>query len=297
MEKGPLAIIIILGVAVAGFAGWTLYSLFFLATDETPESETEVVIVAGSTTVLPIAEACAERFMDDNDGYDIRVTGGGSSYGITAVGADTVDIGMASRPVEAGDYDDEWAEGVTVSDLETYHYEVAGDGVAVIISTSNTDAPDDLSLLEIRGIWNGTYTQWNEVGGTGTETINVYGRATGSGTRSTFHKYTDLDDAQVAGVQQDEASNGDVRDAVKQDSDGIGYVGLGYVDGETVVSLSVEGVQCNKSSVGDSSYPISRKLHFYCNEEPEGAIKDFIDFVMGSDAQSIIEDEGFVSIN
>ena len=293
MEKGPLAIIIILGVAIAGFAGWTVYSLFFLNPELETQSDTEVITIAGSTTVLPIAEACAEEYMDEHEDADIRVSGGGSSHGITSVGADTVDIGMASRKVAAGDYDDEWAEGITVSDLEEHEIAIAGDGIAVIISTSNTEAPADLSILQIRGIFNGTYNDWSEVG-SGSGSITVVGRASGSGTRSSFHDFVGL--TTTLDYDQEEASNGDVRDAVAGNSLAIGYVGLGYVDDTNVESVLVNGVECSSATVADESYELSRKLYFYCNEKPDGLIKDFIDFVKSSDGQKIVEDEGFVAI-
>ncbi|NOR47323.1 MAG: hypothetical protein GQ533_04675, partial [Methanosarcinaceae archaeon] len=57
--------------------------------------------IAGSTTVLPVAEECARVFMEKHPGSRIFVSGGGSSHGVQAVADGTVDIGCASRDLKS----------------------------------------------------------------------------------------------------------------------------------------------------------------------------------------------------
>ncbi len=295
MEKSSILAIALIGTLIAAFAGWTLYSLVLmtpLADDKKNggSDELEVITVAGSTTCFPIIDACAEVYMDDNDNADIRVSGGGSTYGIDGVGIGTLDIGMASRKAVSGDKDAEWE--IEFADLiET---RIAYDGIAVIISTSNTEAPISLSVLQLRGIFNNTYNDWSDVGA-GSGSITVIGRAAGSGTRSSFCSLIGLSEPNLNQDQSLE-SNGAVKSAVSADSIAIGYVGLGYVDGTTVESLKVNGVECNATTVKDATYPISRSLYVYTGPDPSELSDDFIAFVLSNDGQDIVEDEGFVKL-
>jgi phosphate transport system substrate-binding protein len=66
----------------------------------------------GSTTVLPIAQAAAEKFMASNSDVKITVSGGGSGNGIKALIDGTTDIAMASRPMKDKEKSDAEAKGV-----------------------------------------------------------------------------------------------------------------------------------------------------------------------------------------
>ncbi|WP_300039783.1 substrate-binding domain-containing protein [Methanospirillum sp.] len=61
------------------------------------ECRRKALTISGSTTVLPIAAAVAEAYMAKNPDIDVKVSGGGSGAGISAIGKGSVDIGMSSR--------------------------------------------------------------------------------------------------------------------------------------------------------------------------------------------------------
>ncbi|MEF8848694.1 MAG: substrate-binding domain-containing protein, partial [Candidatus Thermoplasmatota archaeon] len=61
--------------------------------------ERTTVTIKGSTTVLPVAEGCAEVFNKQNEDVKVIVAGGGSSLGIKSVANGEADIGDASREV------------------------------------------------------------------------------------------------------------------------------------------------------------------------------------------------------
>jgi len=73
------------------------------------------VNVAGSTTVLPLAEATAEEFNAAHPDIGVSVTGGGSGVGIKNIAFGISDIGMASREVtsdEKSRYGDKFSESL-----------------------------------------------------------------------------------------------------------------------------------------------------------------------------------------
>ncbi|MBN2189661.1 MAG: substrate-binding domain-containing protein, partial [Candidatus Aureabacteria bacterium] len=77
-----------------------IYILAGLAVALSAGSAFAGVTIKGSTTVLPIAQAAAEEFMDQNPEIDISVQGGGSSVGLSSIIEGTCDIADASRSIK-----------------------------------------------------------------------------------------------------------------------------------------------------------------------------------------------------
>ena len=250
------------------------------------EGERQTIIIRGSTTVLPIAQRAAEAYMEKHPDVDIRVSGGGSSVGVQSVGEGIADIGMASRELK-----DE--EKSRYPDLKPVV--IAKDGIAIIVHPDNPVT--SLTLEQIRGIYNGTYTNWKEVGGPDEEIV-VVNRDSASGTREFFWKHVMHKEDFVA-TALEKNSNGAVKQTVSQTPNAIGYVGLGYLDG-SVKALKIkkdgEEIEPTVENVLNGKYPIARSLYMITNGEPEGLVKDFIDFVLSEEGQKIVEEEGFVPI-
>ena len=72
--------------------------------------------------------------------------------------------------------------GVQVSDVETPSHSVATPSAGI----------SSLTKAQVVGIWSGTYTNWNQVGGSDSP-IAVFSAQTGSGTQSTFKTYLGVD--------------------------------------------------------------------------------------------------------
>jgi phosphate transport system substrate-binding protein len=242
--------------------------------------------VTGSTTVLPIADKAAEAFMDANPGADIQVSGGGSSVGVQAVGEGTADIGMASRELKD-------AEKESYPDL--VQYVVAKDGIALIINNENP--VESLTVEQVRQIYTGEITNWNEVGGSDAEIV-VVGRDSASGTRASFEDLV-MDDQEFVSTMLEKNSNGAVQQTIAGTPGAIGYVGLGYVD-ETVkgVKIDVDGTLIDPTveNVIAGTYPISRELNMFTYGEATGLAATFIEYILSEEGQAFVEDEGFVPV-
>jgi phosphate transport system substrate-binding protein len=109
-----------------------LVLLLFLPASVKVSASEQVIVVKGSTTVLPIAQPCAEVFMDQNPDIDISIQGGGSGVGITSLIDGTCDIGNSSRPVKEEEVAKAQEKGV-----ELFANIIAKDAIAVIVHTSN----------------------------------------------------------------------------------------------------------------------------------------------------------------
>ncbi len=270
----PMFFVIILAASV--FAGCT-----------GDDDDIETIDVKGSTTVLPIAQLAAEQYMEDHDDADITVSGGGSSAGVQAAGEGTADIGMASRDIKQSEMD-------TYPDLKVF--KVARDGIALIINKANNITA--LTVEEIKGIYNGTYENWKELGGTDKEIV-VVGRDSASGTREFFWDHV-MDKEEFVEGMLEKNSNGAVHDSVADTEGAIGYVGLGYVDDEikpVKVTTNDGDIDPTVENVKNEKYPIARSLNMCTLGDPTGLAKEFLDFILSDEGQQIVADEGFVPLN
>lgn len=251
-------------------------------TEEDDEPEARTITIVGSTTVLPIAEKAAEAWMNDHPDDTITVTGGGSSVGVKGAADGTADIGMASREMK----DSEKSENPDI-----VKNVVAKDGIGIILHKDNK--VDGLTLEQVKKIYLGEITNWNEVGGDDMA-IEVVGRDSASGTRATFDELV-LDKEDPVDTMKQKASNGAVHDTVETTEAAIGYVGLGYMD-EKVKACKVDGIAASEATVLDNSYPISRDLNMFTKGAPTGLAKEFLDYIKSPAGQAIVAEEGFVKV-
>ena len=92
-----------------------------------------------------------------------------------------------------------------------------------------------------------------------------------------------------------QASNQGVATIISKTPAAIGYVGLGYLSSR-VKALKVDGVVPSKETVLSKEYALARPLYMYTNGEPQGAVKDYIDFILSEEGQKLVEELGFVGV-
>ena len=245
------------------------------------------LVVQGSTTVLPIAQAAAEVFMQNNSQANISVRGGGSGNGIAALIEGTCDIADASRPMKVKEILLCQKKGVS-----PVPHVVAMDGIAVIVHSSNPI--QGLNMEEIKDIYTGKITNWKELGGKNLKIV-VVSRDSSSGTFETFETII-LKGKKVIPESLAQASNQTVATVISTTKGAIGYVGLGYIS-NTVKALQVNGVIPEQETVVSGKYPISRPLYMYTDGAPQGVAKDFLEFICSEEGQKIVEEQGFVPLS
>lgn len=246
----------------------------------------ESLTIRGSTTVLPIAQKAAERYMNLHPQANISVSGGGSGTGAKALLDGSVDIADASRPMKGKEVKIARKRGITPCE-----HIIARDGIAVIVHPKNPISA--LTKAQIKEIYTGKIKNWAQLGGPDKKIV-VVSRETTSGTFECFNKIV-LKKAKVTAYSLLQAANAGVLQTVSQSEGAIGYVGIGYLD-KRIKAIKVEGVYPTVETVIDGTYPISRPLFMYTNGKPKGLCARFIDFVLSPKGQKIVEEEGFVKV-
>lgn len=137
----------------------------------------------------------------------------------------------------------------------------------------------------------------------GEKDIAVIARTSGSGTRDAFESIvksedgTSLKDAGLmkGALEQDKTST--VISLVSSTETGIGYVSLGSVD-DSVKVLKVEGVEATAENVLSGDYKMQRPFVIMTSkamgENLTAATKDFLAFLRSTQAQDVVEEEGYV---
>ena len=264
----------------------SMFLLVFLLNMVNSFAAKNTIIIKGSTTVLPIAQIAAEVFMNRNPDVNISVQGGGSGVGIASIIDGTCDIADSSRPAKEKELKKAKDKGINLKANI-----IAMDGIAVIVHPSNK--VNGISKNKIKDIYTGKISNWAELGGTNKKIV-VVSRDTASGTFEVFDKLV-LDEERVRPDALMQTSNQTVATIVAKTPGAIGYVGLGYLSAK-VKAIAIDGVAPSKEAVRSGKYPLARPLFMYTNGEPEGLVKDFIDFILSEEGQKLVEEVGFVGV-
>jgi phosphate transport system substrate-binding protein len=259
-------------------------------TEKSASSEAQSITLKGSDTILPLVQAEAEEFMNENSGKSVTVTGGGSGVGIAALIDGEVNIATASREIDANE-----TEAAKKNGINPVKTTIAYDGITVVVNPSNSVS--SLTFDQLRGIYNGSISNWKEVGGADAQ-ITVISRDSSSGTYKDFQKDV-LQGDEYRPDALTQPATGSVVTEVSQNANAIGYIGFAYLD-SSVKALSLDkgngSVAPTAESILSGAYPLSRSLYFYTNGEPSGLTKEFSDFVLSEKGQNIVNTVGYIPL-
>jgi phosphate transport system substrate-binding protein len=251
----------------------------------------------GSDTMLEVAGAWAEAYQATHKTVPISVSGGGSGKGISSLIDGAVDIANCSRQMK----DSEVAEAKKHGHSPVQHT-VGYDGIAIYV---NRDNPvETLTLEQLKAIFGdgGKVTKWSDLGiklaDAKADPIVLVSRQNNSGTYEYFREAVLGGDK---GRFKAEANNlngsKDVVDFVAKTPSAIGYSGLAYATPAVrmvpIVGKDGKAIAPSIDSVINHTYPIARPLFMYTIGEPQGAVKDYLDWILGDDGQRVLQQKGY----
>jgi len=254
----------------------------------------------GSDTLVNVAQAWAEAYGQKNPGVMVAVSGGGSGTGFSALINGTVDIANASREIRESEI-----EAVQNSrGLTPKQFIVGFDALSVFLHPDNPI--DSITIPQLAAIYGegGTSDSWSDLGVTvpgcpSGEIIRV-SRQNNSGTYAYFRE-TVLGEGEYKLGSRDMNGSTEVVHLVEQTPCAIGYSGMAYATPsvkEPCVTVEEGGVCVSPSieTATDGSYPIARPLFMYTAGEPEGAVKEYLDWILSDEGQCILSDAGYAPV-
>ena len=251
------------------------------------------VAIEGSSTVLPITQAAAEGFNQQNRDVQITVGGSGTGDGFEAFCNGDTQISNASRPIE----DDE-VQACQENGIEFVEIPVALDGLSVVVNPQN-DFANDITLDELATMWGpdaeGQVTQWSQVRPEWPEErFNLYGPGTESGTFDFFTERVNGEEGASRSDYQASEDDNVLVQGVSGDPNALGYFGFGYFEQNQrqLKALAVDGVAPNRETVQSSEYPLSRPLFIYVSTqalEDNPALQEFVNFYLSNLDQIVLQ--------
>jgi len=266
-----------------------------------PDAVTGDIVMAGSSTVFPLAERMIERFSEE--GFDGNATydsiGSGAGFERFCVNGET-DISGASRAIK--DSEVESCQALTPP-RDPIEFRVGTDALSVVVSQDN-DFVNDVSTEELAQIF-GTATNWSDVRPEWPdEPIQRFIPGTDSGTFDYFVEHVfDSDDTTILAASNTQLSEDDnvLVQGVLGSPYSIGFFGYAYYaeNADTLKVLSVDGVEPTQETVDSNEYPLSRPLFLYSDasilqEKPQAAA--FIYFFL-TEVNNEITDVGYFPAN
>ena len=264
-----------------------------------PDAVSGDIVVAGSSTVFPLAERMIERFGEE--GFDGNATydsiGSGAGFERFCVAGES-DIAGASRGIK-----DSEVESCKTIGRTPIEFRVGTDALSVVVSKDNTFATD-VTTEELALIF-GTATNWSDIRAEWpNEPILRFIPGTDSGTFDYFVEHVfDKDDSIILAASNTQLSEDDnvLVQGVEGSLYAVGFFGYAYYAENTdkLNVLSVDGIAPSQATVDDNSYPLSRPLFLYSDatilkEKPQAAA--FIYFFL-TNVNDEIGDVGYFPAN
>ena len=251
-------------------------------------AQAQKLVIKGSDTLgAKLVPTLAEEYKAKNPGVSFEIAAEGSTTGLTAIIDSTAQIGMSSRRAKPTEVSAAQAKGVNLKATI-----VAFDGIGVIVNSAN--GVKGLTKRQVEQIFAGDITDWSAVGGSPGK-ISIYTRNTASGTYSDF-KTLAMNARDYAGSSQKMAGNEQIASEVSKNPNGIGYVGLAYINDSGVKALAIDGLLPTKDGVRAGTYPYSRPTFYYTNGEPTGEAAKFLAYTISAAGQAIADRVGVATL-
>jgi phosphate transport system substrate-binding protein len=238
----------------------------------------------GSTALAPLVQAVAKDYQSKCPGSTITVNLGGSKTGLSDVEAGTVQIGNS----------DVFASTATQADLKDHQVSVV---IFTLIVNAKVTGVTGLTTDQIKGIYNGSITNWKQISGGPNLKIVVVSRPSSSGTRATFQKYILGGPETIAGpASLTTDSTGTVVQNVTQTDGAIGYVALGAAKSSGLTTLTIDGNAPTATLVESNTYKFWNIEHMYTKGDATGLAQALINYMSSGASKTQATSLSFIAI-
>jgi len=230
------------------------------------------LIYEGSATIGETVIPEAAKAFETKTGVKFDKVGiTGSSDGLKAVLAGQASVGGMSRALKRDE-----------KEQKPYYQIIGYDGNAVYLHAKNP--VQNLSKEQLKGIFTGKITNWQEVGGNEAPITVVIANKT-HGTVQEFQKAA-LDGTDYKPTKEF-PNPSDCVDYVATDEHAITNAALAFKTPKTQV-VSIDNQYPSPESVKSGTYPFSRPLLLLAKGLPQDDLKKFFEFMLSDDGQKIV---------
>lgn len=259
-------------------------------------SKQQLPIIDGAAAAFPVYSAFVHAvYPDTTEIYDGNFSYNNTLGGYANLAEKKTDIFIGAPPSK---------EQITFAEQNGTTFEYTQIGSEAFVFFVNKENPiTSLTVEQIKGIYSGKITNWNEVGGKN-EKIIPFQRNEGSGSQSMFIRF--MGDAPIIepDMQTEVGGMGEVIEKVadyKNKSTSLGFSFRFYVEGiiknPDVKMIAIDGIAPTKENIKNGLYPIIAPVYAvtYQGNSNEN-VHRLIDWMLSEEGQYIIEETGYVGI-
>ncbi len=258
------------------FSVFLLCSLYFVcACTQTPTPTVESVqfTVITDTSSAPLMNELLAAFSDKQPQVTVNLEhAANGERALTALQAGQVDLASVSWLPE-----DEKVGGTL------WYRPFARDSIVVI--THSTNPGGQLTLQQLRSVFQGQTIVWAELGGLARDVLPV-SREDGSGTRLSFESLV-MGRRHVSPTAVVMPSNTAVVEYVAATPGAIGYISSAVL-APSVNLIAVEGVTPSPASIQDGRYLLARPYYLVARAEPISGVADFVNWISEGEGKEIV---------
>ncbi len=244
-----------------------------------PPQTPQALLIAGAETVAPAIQTLASVYQQKNTG--VRVT--------LIERADT----LAMQALEQGDADLIVRMGAPAQVTTTlWSAPFARDGLAIVVHPQN--GLPGLTLEQLRQLFQGQVENWELWGGL-PGSPQLISREEASGEFMLFQRGV-MKDIRVASTAMLAPGSDAVLELVGGDPLSIGYLSAARLN-DAVRALAVAGIPPAPEAVSTGAYPLTYELYWVALSEPQGAARDFVQWALDPEGQSLVAQHGFVPLS
>ncbi len=227
----------------------------------------------------------------EKHGIRHRLSGGGATKGIRLTQLGKVKVGATCRQ-RLADIGGTLHEAE--KDIELIH--VGWDALVVI--THRDNPRKNITSQNLRDIFDGKITNWQELGGADRPIRVLTRRGTDSGVgymaRLLIFGDADYEFKNKGRVYR---STGPLEKAAMNFEGSIALDGISSAKKVDVALIGIDGVEPTKENVASGRYPFFRPLYLAINKhDDDPMVKAFVDFLLGAEGQKIVSEQGTVNL-
>jgi phosphate transport system substrate-binding protein len=243
----------------------------------------EVLLVAGSSTMRQFTTPLVEEFKKQNGHTIVENQAGGASAGVIALKRGAIDVAMLTRDLKEEE-----------DDPMLRNYLVARDAIAILVNPQNPVG--NLTLHQLKKIYEKEITNWKEVGGTDAP-IDILVREPGATAQKSIRDYVlggdDMPDEPAERIMK---SHDAMIAGVKSNPNAIGFEALAGISRD-VKPITVNGVAIANKTVLSGRYPLSRSFYLVLYGSSTPAAERFVAFALSKEGQDIfVKQDGLLAV-
>lgn len=259
----------------------------------------------GATALYPVYAAFAQAVYPEKEYslYESKVVCSNTARAYQRLIDQDVDVIFVAAPSQ------EQKDAAKAAGMEFYLTPIGREAFVFFVNSRNP--VKGLTVEQVKGIYSGAITNWNEVGGKN-QSIRAFQRAQNSGSQSALERF--MEDIPIAeperknvvigmeGIISQVASYQNYKNAI---GFSFRYYSTQMVENEQIRLLSLDGVFPTKETIRDGSYPISSEFYAVTAApigQPAPKMKNprlsaLLKWILSPQGQWIIEKTGYVSLN